>query len=218
CDEYSELLPPTTCPANILSLGYVILQVNYRGSNGYGLDFRVKNFGDFGGGDYNDIMTGIDHLIQQGVVDPHKIVMAGWSYGGYLAAWAISQSNRFSGAIDGDGLTDLISYTGTSDDTDFCFRYLGSYFWDANQPLYWARSPIAHVQNIKTPLLILEGGQDIRVPPSQAEELYNALTVLNRPVKMLIAPRQAHEPSDPDTIEKEINAIDQWLQNDVSSS
>jgi len=212
CTEYSEEIIPTTCPANILSLGYVILQVNYRGSNGYGLNFRVKNFGDFGGGDYHDIMTGIDNLIHKGIVDPKHIAIAGWSYGGYLTAWAISQSNRFHTAIDGDGLTDFISYTGTSDDTDFFYRYLGSYFWNSSHNLYWRLSPIAHVKKIRTPLLILQGKQDTRVPLSQSQELYTALTVLHRPVKMLVAANQAHVPTDPNTIAEEINAIDQWLQ------
>ncbi len=218
CEEYSEAFSPTSCPANMLSLGYVILQVNYRGSNGYGLDFRVKNFADFGGGDYNDIMSGIDYLVQQGLVDPHHIAIGGWSMGGYLTNWAISHSNRFDAAIDGEGITDFISYTGTSDDTDFFLRYLGSYFWNADQALYWDRSPIAHVKNIHTPLLILEGGADIRVPRSQAEELYTALTLLNQPVKMLIAPGEYHQPSDPDMIEQEIDAIDQWLQTGAAAS
>jgi dipeptidyl aminopeptidase/acylaminoacyl peptidase len=213
CDEYAGVFPPTTCAANILSLGYVILQVNYRGSNGYGVDFRVKNFGDLGGGDYNDVMSGFDQLIERGIVDPNKVVIAGWSYGGYLSAWAISQSDRFAAAIDGDGFTDFISYTGASDDHDFFLRYLGSYYWDGSHDLYWSRSPIAYVNAVKTPLLILQGEQDVRVPMSQAQELYTALNILNRPVKMLIAPNQSHEPTDPDTAAKEIDAIDEWLQS-----
>lgn len=216
CDEYSEDFPTTSCPATVLSLGYVILQVNYRGSNAYGVDFRVKNFKDFGGGDFQDIMTGINYLNQKGLIDPHKIAIAGWSYGGYLTAWAISQSPIFYKAIDGEGIINAISYTGTSDDTDFFLRYMGSYFWDGNQALYWDRSPIAHVKNIHTPLLILEGEVDVRVPPSQPKELYTALKLLNQPVKMLLAPNQYHEPNDPDTIEQEINAIDQWLKGSSS--
>jgi dipeptidyl aminopeptidase/acylaminoacyl peptidase len=212
CDEYSEAFPTTSCPANILGLGYVILQVNYRGSNGYGLDFRLKNFKDFGGGDFQDLLTGIDYLNQKGLINPHKIAIAGWSYGGYLTNWSISQSPIFYKAIDGEGITNFISYTGTSDDTDFFLRYMGSYFWDANQALYWDRSPIAHVKNIHTPLLILEGERDIRVPPSQPQELYTALKLLNQPVKMLLAPNQSHEPTDPGTISQEIKAIDEWLE------
>ncbi len=218
CDEYSEEFSPTSCPANMLSLGYIILQVNYRGSNGYGVAFKAKNFADFGGGDYNDVMSGINDLVEQGLVDPHHIAIGGWSYGGYLTNWAVSHSNHFVAAVDGEGITNFISYTGTSDDTDFFLRYLGAYFWNANQALYWERSPIAHVKNIHTPLLILEGGSDIRVPPSQAEELYTALTLLHRPVKMLIAPGESHQPSDPDMIEQEIDAIDQWLQVGASES
>jgi dipeptidyl aminopeptidase/acylaminoacyl peptidase len=213
CDEYALMFPPTTCPANFLNLGYVILQINYRGSNGYGVDFRLKNYADFGGGDFQDIMTGIDYLQQQGVINPNKIVIAGWSAGGYMTAWAITQTKCFSAAIDGDGITDFISYTGTSDDHDFFYRYLGSYFWDSNYQLHWQRSPIAHVKNITTPLLILQGEQDNRVPISQAQELYTALDIMHKPIKMLIAPNQAHVPTDPDTVEKELLAINQWLTN-----
>jgi dipeptidyl aminopeptidase/acylaminoacyl peptidase len=217
CDEYSEAFPTTSCPATVLNLGYVILQVNYRGSNAYGLDFRLKNFKDFGGGDFQDLMTGIDYLNQKGLINPDKIAIAGWSYGGYLTNWSITQSPIFYKAIDGEGITNFISYTGTSDDTDFFLRYMGSYFWEAHQALYWDRSPIAHVKNIHTPLLIFEGERDIRVPPSQPQELYTALKLLNQPVTMLLAPNQSHEPTDPATISQEIKAIDQWLESPASS-
>lgn len=210
-DEYSQAITPTDCAANILSLGYVILQTNYRGSGGYGLNFRVKNFGDLGRGDYQDILTGIDALTKQGIVDQNHMVIAGWSYGGYLTTWAISQSHRFKEAIDGDGLTDFISYTGTSDDVDFLQRYLGSYYWNGNEKLYWSLSPIAHVKHIHTPLLILQGQQDERVPLTQSQEIYTALTVLHEPVSMLVAPNAGHVPTDPGTIGLEIDAIDRWL-------
>lgn len=213
CNEYAGVASPTSCPAPILGLGYVILQVNYRGSNGYGAAFRFKNFGDLGGGDEQDILTGIDQLVQQKKVDPHKIFIAGWSYGGYLSAWSITQTSRFAGAIDGDGFTDLISYTGTSDDHDFFERYLGSYYWQGSQALYWARSPLAHVSSVTTPLLIFQGQEDTRVPPSQAEELYNALKIQGKDVTLLWAPNQGHEPDDPETLVQEITAITKWLRS-----
>jgi dipeptidyl aminopeptidase/acylaminoacyl peptidase len=211
CEEYGEGLIPTTCPANILSLGYIVLKVNYRGSSGYGEDFRVKNRGDLGGGDYQDIMSGVNYVTQTGIVDTHKIAIAGWSYGGYLSAWAVSQTNQFAKAIDGDGITDWISYSGTTDDVDFGLRYFGKNYWDESR-LYWARSPIAYVKNIKTPLLILQGENDRRVPLSQGQELLTALTILHRPVTMLIAAGQSHVPWDPVPFSKEVDAIDAWLQ------
>lgn len=217
CDEYDEALIPTTCPANILSLGYIILQVNFRGSSGYGVNFRVKNFADLGGGDYRDIMSGIDYLIQQGIVDTSKIAIAGWSYGGYMSAWAASQTKRFFTAIDGDGMSDFVSYAATTDNTDFGLRYLGTNYWNDSH-LYWVHSPMAYVNNISKPLLILHGGNDIRVPPAQGKELFTALKILGKPVKMLVAPNQSHVPTDPDTFAKEIGIIDKWLQTTRVSS
>lgn len=211
CDEYGEWLVPTSCVANILSHGYIILQVNYRGSSGYGQEFRLANFGDLGGGDYQDIMSGVDALIQDGIVDSNKMVIAGWSYGGYMTAWAVSQSHRFKAAIDGDGLTDLISFSGTSDIPNYTSQYLGAYFWD-NSALYWQRSPLAFVKNIETPVLILHGAKDIRVPLSQGQELYTALVRLHKPVKMLVTQNQEHVPTTPDTIVQDVKAVDQWLQ------
>ncbi|HSW93315.1 MAG TPA: S9 family peptidase [Gammaproteobacteria bacterium] len=212
CDEYGEGFVPTECPANILSLGYVILQVNFRGTSGYGSDFRVKNFADLGDGDFQDIMSGIDYVTKHYSIDKNKMVIAGWSYGGYLTAGAITHTNRFALAIDGDGMTDYLSFAGTTDDTDFGYRYLGVNSWE-NPPLYWKHSPIAYVKNIQTPLLIIHGEQDIRVPITQAKELFTALTLLNKPVKMIIAPKQSHVPSDPETFEKEMAVIDQVLMS-----
>ncbi len=210
CDEYGEGIVPTECPANILSLGYVILQVNFRGTSGFGPDFRVKNFADLGGGDFQDIMSGVDYVTQHYSIDKNKMVIAGWSYGGYLTAWAITHTNRFALAIDGDGMTNYISDMGTSDDTDFGYRYLGANSWE-NPQLYWQHSPMAYVKNIKTPLLIIHGEQDIRVPLTQGKELFTALTLLNKPVKMIIAPKQSHVPTDPEIFEEEMAIIDQVL-------
>jgi dipeptidyl aminopeptidase/acylaminoacyl peptidase len=211
CEGFGEAVAPVDCPANILSLGYIILQVNYRGSTGYGLKFRMKNFGDFGGGDFHDIISGVNKLVSQGHVNPKKIVIAGWSAGGYLTPWIISHSNLFSKAIEGDGITDLISYTGTSDDSDFFYRYLGFYFWNDKNNAYWKQSPMAYVKKIQTPLLILQGGQDSRVPPTQSQELYTALTTLHKPVTMLVDPNRGHEPANPATILGDIKAINLWL-------
>ncbi len=155
-------------------------------------------------------MTGIDYVTQHYNIDTHKIAIAGWSAGGYMSAWAIGHTNRFFTAIDGDGITDFVSYATTSDDTDFGLRYLGKNVWDAPQ-LYWQHSPLAFAKNIKTPLLIIHGEKDIRVPLSQGKELMTTLTLLNKPVKMVIAPNQGHVPSDAETFTQELEVIDKQL-------
>ena len=211
CDQYEEMIDPTTCYSSLLGLGFIILQPNPRGSDGYGASFRLANFADFGGGDYQDVISGIDYLIQHNIADPDHLAIAGWSYGGYLTAWAISQTNRFKAAVEGDGNTDFISFAGTSDALLFTPSFLGNNFWDDNS-LYLQRSPIFHTKKITTPLLILQGENDIRVPPTQSFELYYALERQHKIVKMLLFPHQGHEPTDANIIYKSINEVKDWLK------
>lgn len=211
-DEYEQMIDPTTCWEDLLNLGFVIFQPNPRGSDGYGLGFRLANFKEFGGADYRDIMSGVDSLIQSGIADPDHLAIAGWSYGGYLSAWSISQTSRFKAAVDGDGNTDWISYEGTSNQPLFTKSYFGNDFWD-DDSLYLKRSTVFYTKNIRTPLLILHGENDIgQVPITQSQELYSTLKTQNKDVKMLILPKQGHVPTDIDVIEQGIKEIDLWLR------
>lgn len=211
CDEYGEMFDPTTCWGDFLQQGFVILAPNPRGSTGYGTAFRVANFGDFGGADYHDILSGVDLLIQKNLVNPDHMAIAGWSFGGYMTMWAISQSNRFKAAVAGDGNTDFISFSGTSDIPNYYVKYLGQPFWK-NNALYLQRAPISFVKNINTPLLILSGDKDFRVPISQSYEMYTALKLQNKPVEMLIFPEQGHLPTDANIIFASMQAVDDWLK------
>lgn len=211
CDEYGEMIDPSTCWANLLSLGFVIFEPNPRGSSGYGMKFSLANFSDLGGGDYHDIMSGVDDLIAKKIADPNHLAVGGWSFGGYMTAWIVSQNNRFKAAVDGDGNTDFISFSGTSDIPNYYIKYLGQPFWN-NNSLYLQRSPISYAKDLSTPLLILEGENDTRVPPGQAYELYTTLTLQHKPVKMLLLPQQGHVPSDPNVIQESIKEVDAWLK------
>ncbi|EKD72041.1 MAG: Peptidase S9 prolyl oligopeptidase active site protein [uncultured bacterium] len=215
CDEYGTMIDPTTCWQNLLSLGFVVFQPNPRGSSGYGLSFRLANYADFGGGDYRDVMTGVDYLINKGIADPKHLAIGGWSFGGYMTAWAISQSNRFKAAVEGDGNTDFISFSGTSDLPTYYERYLGEPFWQNNK-LYLERAPIMHVQNIQTPLLIMHGENDLRVPLSQSQELYTALERQHKSVKFIIFPKQHHVPTDANIIFDSIGEVDSWLAQAIT--
>lgn len=212
CDEYKTMLDPTTCWGNLLSLGFIILQPNPRGSDGYGAQFRLANFADLGGGDYRDVIAGVDYLINKGIADANHLAIVGWSYGGYLSAWSISQTNRFKAAVDGDGNTNWISYAGTSGQPLFAAGYFGSEFWN-NDALYIQRSTVMQVKNITTPLLIMHGENDIwQVPITQSKELYTDLDEQKKKVKMLILPQQGHVPTDANIIYKCIEEIDNWLK------
>lgn len=211
CDEYGEMIDPTTCLNNVLNLGFIIFQPNPRGSTGYGKIFRMANFADFGGGDYQDIMSGVNQLIQKNIADPNHLAIGGWSFGGYMTAWIISQTNRFKAAVEGDGNMNFISFSGTSDIPDYYVKYLGSTFWDDDK-LYIQRSPISYVKNITTPLLIIGGENDARVPITQGYELYSALKGQNKTVKMLMLPQQGHVPTDANVMVNTIKEIDDWLK------
>jgi dipeptidyl aminopeptidase/acylaminoacyl peptidase len=185
--------------ADVLSLaerGYAILRPNPRGSGGYGRTFRFANTGDWGGGDYQDIMAGVDHVIGLGLADPDRLGVAGWSYGGFMTSWIITQTHRFKAACIGAPVTDPISFNGTSDIPGFIADYFGAEFWDDPEP-YARQSPMAHVKGVTTPSLIQHGADDVRVPLGQGRELFNALRRQGVPTEMVIYPRQGHGIGEP---------------------
>ncbi len=170
--------------------GFLILQVNFRGSTGYGQEHVNANQHNWGVGDYDDIMTGVDHLIKEGVADADRMVAYGWSYGGYMTFWMATQTDRFKLISPGAGLTNLYSMYSTTDIP----AYLGWFFgtpWD-NPGIYDKLSPIRHVKNVTSKILIMHGADDARVPPTQADEFYRALTDLGKDVTYVRYPRQGH--------------------------
>ncbi len=182
--------------ASFAARGWAVLRANPRGSTNYGLPFRSANVDDWGGGDYADLMSGVDAVIAMGVADPNKLAVMGWSYGGYMTNWVVTQTNRFKCAATGAGLSNLISMWGTNDIP----TTLDDYFegtWYEQPDRYIKMSPLAHIQNAKTPTLILHGEADIRVPTSQGYEMYNALKRLGTPTEMVVYPRTPHGPQEP---------------------
>ena len=116
--------------ASFADKGCAILRPNIRGSGGYGRKFRFANLNDWGGKDYEDLMTGVDHVISMGVADPERMVVMGWSYGGYMTSWVITQTKRFKAAVVGAGVTNLWSFTGTTDIPGFLPDYFSGEPWD----------------------------------------------------------------------------------------
>jgi dipeptidyl aminopeptidase/acylaminoacyl peptidase/CubicO group peptidase (beta-lactamase class C family) len=202
--------------AALTARGYAVLQPNPRGSSGYGAEFRYANQKDWGGGDYHDLMAGVDHVVQLGIADPDRLGVCGWSYGGYMTSWVITQTRRFKAASIGAPVTNLISFNGTADIPNFLPDYFGSQPWD-NVELMSARSPVLAAKGVTTPALIQHGDADVRVPISQGYEYFNALKQQGVPVEMLVLPRQPHGPIEPKMILKVMQTNLDWFDKHIGT-
>ena len=175
--------------------GFLTLQINFRGSSNYGQEHLNANQDNWGIRDYDDIMTGVDYVIDQGWADADRMVAYGWSYGGYMTFWMSTQTDRFKLISPGAGLSNLYSMYSTTDIP----AYLGWFFgtpWE-NEDIYRELSPIRHAQNVTAKILIMHGANDARVPPEQAVEFYKALTDLGKDVTYVRYPRQGHGIGEP---------------------
>ena len=176
--------------------GWAVFYPNPRGSTNYGETFLRANINDWGGGDYTDIMTGVDALVARGIADPDKLAHIGWSYGGYMTAWVITQTTRFKAAMVGAGLTDMWSMYGTNDIPSTLIAYFGGIPNETTLPLYLDRSALSHVDRVTTPTLILHGSSDERVPIGQPMELFRALKDRGKTTELVFYPREGHSFSE----------------------
>jgi dipeptidyl aminopeptidase/acylaminoacyl peptidase/CubicO group peptidase (beta-lactamase class C family) len=206
-----EASPSVYPNAVFASRGFAILRPNPRGSSGYGKAFRYANLKDWGGGDYRDLMAGVDHVIARGVADPERLGVMGWSYGGYMTSWTITQTRRFKAASVGAAVTNLVSFTGTADIPGFLPDYLGSQPWESSE-LYRARSAVFNAAGVTTPTLIQHGEADLRVPISQGYEFYNAIKQQGVPVRMIVFPRQAHGLTEPKMLLQAMRTNLEWFE------
>ena len=173
------------------AMGYFVLCPNPRGSYGQGEAFARGNVKDFGGGDYQDIMTGIDAISHQFPIDPKRIGIRGHSYGGYMAMWAETQSPRFAAAVAGAGLSNWLSYYGVNDIDEWMIPFFGASIYD--DPAIYAKSdPMHYVKAVKTPTLILVGDRDGEVPMEQSVEWWHALVAQHVPTKLVVYPNEGH--------------------------
>ena len=195
-------------------LGYAQLLPNVRGSSGYTDDLLRGNMNDIGGGDYNDLMTGVDYLIERGIADPDQLGLRGWSYGGILGGWTITQTDRFKGASVGAMVSDWTSEYGPGFNFDVRRWYIGGTPWD--NPEEWRqRSALTHVKNITTPTIILHGINDRTDTEGQSMMFYSALKDQGKTVRYIRFPREPHgfrEPRHQRT--RDIEEI-RWIQQHV---
>jgi dipeptidyl aminopeptidase/acylaminoacyl peptidase len=176
--------------------GYAVLQSNPRGSSGRTLEFSAANVGDWGGKDFEDIMAGVDHVIEMGVADPERMGVMGGSYGGFMTFWTVAQTDRFKGAIGHAGISDWYSFYGQTDIPYLLEFGFGGLPWEAKDT-YERWSPVEYSPDVVTPLLITHGEEDTRVPISQAEQYYRSLKKLGNEVEFLRFPREGHGISEP---------------------
>lgn len=171
--------------------GYAVFLPNYRGSTGWGLEFAESNIGDMGGKDLEDMLRGVDSLVESGVADPQRLAIAGWSYGGYTAAWAISQTDRFRAAVMGAGIAHWLSFHGKSSLADWDAIHYGASPYERDG-VFQKFSPLSYAASLKTPTLILHGAEDQDVPVEQAYLFFRALKDNATPTELVVYPREDH--------------------------
>jgi len=172
--------------------GYAVYYCNPRGSLGYGGEHALRIHNDWGDHVMHDILSGLDHVVARGGVDPKRMAVTGGSYAGYMTAWIIGHDQRFTCAWAQRGLYNLTSFFGTSDIPQLIEREFNARGFEDIERL-WSQSPLAYVEAMKTPLVIEHQDNDWRCPPSEGEQLYAALKRLDREVTLLRYPREGHE-------------------------
>ncbi|MCM8749969.1 alpha/beta fold hydrolase [Thermomicrobiaceae bacterium CFH 74404] len=172
-------------------LGCAVLLPNPRGSTGRGPAWANAIFGDVAGGEFRDLMAGVDALIARGIADPNRLGVCGWSWGGYMTAWTITQTDRFKAAVMGAGLCNLISDNSLGDIPSANLSYFERSPYEDPEP-YWDRSPIRYARSVRTPLLIVHGEDDRRVAASESIQMYQALRALGVECQLVTYPREGH--------------------------
>jgi len=176
----------------LVGQGWAVLRPNPRGSTGRGADFAAANKNDLGGADYRDIMAVLDAVLKQYPIDPDRLALFGYSYGGEMAGFVEGKSNRFKAIISGAPVIDQFSEYGTEDDSWYDRWFFGKpweHFEDA-----WKQSPLAGVAHATTPFLLLQGSDDATDPAGQSREMYRALRQMGVPVELVEYPREDHGP------------------------
>ncbi|MCC6537361.1 MAG: S9 family peptidase, partial [Bryobacterales bacterium] len=202
-----------TYPTHVfLERGLAVFSPNFRGSCNYGADFRLKNALSQGIGDFDDVMTGVDALIREGIADADRLGVMGWSYGGYLTGNVITKTNRFKAASVGAPAVDWITYYGEFDGSkEVLWTYFGGTPWDVPEN-YIRHSSRAGLKHIQTPTLLQVGAEDI----NHNHEIYQALTDRGVPVEYVVYPREGHGIVEPahqrDLMERNLRWFTRWLQ------
>lgn len=194
-----------------LAEGFSVFRPNYRGSTGMGRRFAESNIGDMGGMDIDDIFTGIDFLLKSGRIETDRIFVIGGSYGGFLTDLIITKTNRFRAAVSLFGISDWMSFHGTTNATLWDSTYYKSSVYGEN--LQRKYSPILYAKKIQTPLLLIQGVNDPVVPVGQSVEMYRALKEDGKKVRLLLFPREGHGFREKAHIEMSLGETIKWFKS-----
>jgi dipeptidyl aminopeptidase/acylaminoacyl peptidase len=170
--------------------GWAVLMPNPRGSTGYGHAFAAANKNDLGGADYRDLMAGVDYVIKNFPIDPSRLALAGYSYGGEMAGFAVGKTDRFKAIVSGAPVTDQFSEYGTENGSWYDRWFYGKP-WE-NFESAWRQSPLSGASHAKTPFLLIQGDADLSDPAGQSQEMYRALRQVGAPVELVMYPREGH--------------------------
>ncbi len=194
--------------------GYAVLSPNYRGSEGYGEEFGTANRADLGGGDFQDVMAGVDWAIAEGLADAEHLGIIGSSYGGYLVNWTVTKTTRFQAAVSQFGIFSLVTDFSNSQAPRWDQEYLGGQPWEV-PGLYIKHSPASYVQNVQTPVLILHGDNDGNTFIANSQEMYTALRLQGKTVEFVHYPREGHGFYEPQHRLDEMRRIQSWFDRYV---
>ncbi|MGB9475951.1 MAG: S9 family peptidase [Candidatus Udaeobacter sp.] len=201
--------------AALSTRGYYVLMPNPRGSYGQGEEFTQANVKDFGHGDLHDILAGIDAAIKKYPIDSTRLGVTGWSYGGYMTMWTVTQTNRFHAAVAGAGIANWQSYYGQNLIDQWMIPFFGASVYD-DPAVYEKSSPIHSIKNVKTPTLVIVGERDAECPASQSYEFWHALKTLGVPTQLIIYSGEGHMFVKPehqvDRLERTVGWFDKYLQ------
>ena len=187
--------------------GYAVLLPNPRGSSGRGPAFAAANLGDLGGRDFQDILAGIDACVERGIADPDRIGIWGISYGGFMASWAVGNSDRFAASVPVSCHTNWISFQHSASIPAYGPKFLDADLYDSTA-VFWERSPVSHARDATAPTLFLHGALDRCCPVGQAEEMYRALSDAGCETELVIYPREGH--GGPWFWDERAHALDGW--------
>ena len=195
---------------SLAGAGYFVLQPNPRGSYGQGEAFTRANVKDFGYGDLRDILAGVDEALRNAPIDGTRLGISGWSYGGYMTMWAVTQTNRFKAAVAGAGIANWQSYYGQNKIDQWMLPFFGASVYD--DPAVYARSsPIQFIKNVKTPTLVLVGDSDAECPAPQSFEFWHAVKSLGVDTRLVVYEHEGHQFKDPVHQKDRIRRTLEWF-------